>query len=50
MDAHVGLSVAGYLDCHMIVCPYIFDCLGLEVADAVMRLIKNLFVNDVPEL
>ena len=30
--------------------PYNFDRLGLEVADAVMRLVNQLFVNDIPEM
>ena len=34
----------------MRVCPYNFDCLGLEVADTVMQLVNKIFVNDVPEL
>ena len=45
-----GLSVAGDLECHTIVFPYYFDCLGLEVADLVMQLVNELFVNDDPEL
>ena len=45
-----GLSVSGYLDCHTQVCPYNFYCLGLEVADAVMLLFNELFVNNFPEL
>ena len=44
------LVVAGYLDCHTQVLPYIFYCLGLEVSDAVIQLVNELFVNDVPEL
>ena len=31
-------------------CPCNFDCLGIEVADAVMRLVNQLFVNDIPEM
>lgn len=31
-------------------CPYNFDFLILEVDDEVMRLVNELFVNDIPEL
>ena len=40
MNATGGLAVAGYLDFHTRVGPYNFDCLGLEVADAVMKLVN----------
>ena len=50
MGAPGGLAVAGYLDCHTQVCPYNVDYLGLEVSDAVMQLVNELFVNNVPEL
>ena len=35
-----GLAMVEYLDFHTIVCPYNFDCLGLEVADAVIKLVS----------
>ena len=40
MNATGGLEVAGYFDFHTRVSPYNFDCLGLEVADAVMKLVN----------
>ena len=50
MNAYGGLEVSEYLDCHTRVCPCNFDCLGIEVADAVIRLVNELFVNGIPEL
>ena len=35
-----GLAVVEYLDFHTIVGPYNFDCLGLEVADAVIKILN----------
>ena len=40
MNAPGGLAVAEYLDFHTRVSPYNFDCLGLEVDDAVMKLVN----------
>ena len=50
MNAPGGLSVAGYLDCHTRVCPNNFDFHGLEVPDAVMGLVNEIYINDLPEL
>ena len=50
MNSPGGLSVAEYLDCHTQVFPYNFDSLGIEVADALMRLVNEIFFNDVLEL
>ena len=49
INAPGDLAVSGYLDCHTLVCLYNLDCLGLEVADAVMQLVNEIFVNDVSE-
>ena len=50
MNAPGVLSIAEYLDCHMLVCSYNFYFLVIEVSDAVMRLVNKLFVNKFLEL
>ena len=49
VNATGGMPIAGYSDYHMLPCPYSFGCLR-NVSEATDRLVKKLFVIDVPQL
>ena len=50
MSAPGGRALAGYSDCHSPCVLFSFDCLGVALVPEWMRLIKHMFVIDVPEL
>ena len=50
ISAPGGKAAAGYTNCHAEVYPFSFNILGVDVCDAVLRLLDALLVNDVPEL
>jgi hypothetical protein len=49
MNAPEGMALAGYTNCHVVPKPYSFGIIS-HATEAVARLIKELFINDVPEL
>jgi hypothetical protein len=45
-----GLNLAGYDNCHATPQAFSFGCLGESAFSSVMRLVSELFTNDVPQL
>jgi hypothetical protein len=45
-----GLNLAGYDNCHATPQVFSFGCLGESEFTSVMRLVSELFTNDVPQL
>ena len=50
ISAPGAMAMAGYTNCHMRPTPYCFDALGTVVFDKVQKLVRELFVNDMPRL
>ena len=50
LSAPGAMASAGYMNCHMRPSPCCFDALGAGVYDSVMRLVDELFTNDMPRL